>query len=33
MTHAQANIKRLEMSSKTPGRQQNNLGKEVNENF
>lgn len=29
-THAQGNIKRLEMSSKTPGRQQNHLGKEVN---
>jgi hypothetical protein len=29
MTHAQSNIKRLEMSTKTPGRQQNNLGKEV----
>lgn len=29
MTHAQGNIKRLEMSSKTPGRQQTNLGKEV----
>jgi protein regulator of cytokinesis 1 len=27
-THAQANIKRLEMSTKTPGRQQNHLGKE-----
>ncbi|UJR26331.1 hypothetical protein I4U23_007668 [Adineta vaga] len=29
MTHAQANIKRLEISSKTPGRQQTNLGKET----
>jgi hypothetical protein len=29
MTHAQANTKRLEMSTKTPGRQQTNLGKEV----
>ena len=29
MTHAQGNIKRLEMSSKTPGRQQTHLGKEV----
>jgi len=28
LTHAQTNIKRLEMSTKTPGRQQNNLGKE-----
>ncbi|CAF2481432.1 unnamed protein product [Rotaria sp. Silwood2] len=28
MTHAQANIKRLEMSTKTPGRQQTNIGKE-----
>jgi hypothetical protein len=28
-THAQSNLKRLEMSSKTPGRQQTNLGKEV----
>ncbi|CAF1603838.1 unnamed protein product [Adineta ricciae] len=27
-SHAQANIKRLEISSKTPGRQQTNLGKE-----
>jgi hypothetical protein len=34
MTHAQANTKRLEMSTKTPGRQQTNLGKEVQlENF
>ncbi len=30
MTHAQVNIKRLEMSTKTPGRQQNPIGKEVN---
>jgi hypothetical protein len=29
MTHVQANLKRLEMSSKTPGRQQTNLGKDV----
>lgn len=29
MSHAQPNTKRLEMSSKTPGRQQINLGKEV----
>lgn len=29
MTHVQGNIKKLEMSTKTPGRQQNNLGKEV----
>lgn len=29
MTHAQGNIKRLEMSSKTPARQQTHLGKEV----
>ncbi|CAF1977341.1 unnamed protein product [Rotaria magnacalcarata] len=28
MSHAQATTKRLEMSSKTPGRQQTNLGKE-----
>ncbi|CAF3780976.1 unnamed protein product [Rotaria sordida] len=28
MTHAQSNIKRLEMSTKTPGRQQTNIGKE-----
>ncbi len=33
MTHAQANIKRLEMSNKTPGRQQNNIGKEVKLDF
>jgi hypothetical protein len=33
MTHAQANIKRLEMSNKTPGRQQNNIGKEVKIRF
>lgn len=32
-THAQANIKRLEMSTKTPGRQQNHLGKEVKYSF
>lgn len=29
LNHAQSNIKRLEMSSKTPGRQQTNLGKEA----
>jgi len=28
MTHTQANLKRLEMSTKTPGRQQNHIGKE-----
>ncbi|CAF1376716.1 unnamed protein product [Adineta steineri] len=28
-THSQANIKRLEMSTKTPGRQQTNIGKET----
>lgn len=32
VTHAQGNIKRLEMSSKTPGRQQTHLGKEVHHN-
>ena len=32
MNHAQGNIKRLEMSSKTPGRQQTHLGKEVHSN-
>ena len=32
-THAQANIKRLEMSTKTPGRQQNHLTKEVKFSF
>jgi hypothetical protein len=33
LTHAQATTKRLEMSTKTPGRQQNNLGKEVKKSF
>ncbi len=32
-THTQANIKRLEMSTKTPGRQQNHLSKEVKFSF
>ena len=28
-THAQSNIKRMEISTKTPGRQQTNISKEV----